>query len=68
MNATLAVWQLDVDPNDPATHPTTVFSVNNTWTLVSNSIELTAGFFDLRVEFYLNTVGTALDIDCVFVN
>jgi hypothetical protein len=68
MTATLAVWQLGVDPADPATHPTTSFAVNNTWTLVSNSIGMIVGSFDLRVEFYLETVGTSLDIDCVFVN
>ena len=27
-----------------------------------------AGSFDLRIEFYLDTVGASLDIDCVFVN
>jgi hypothetical protein len=68
MNATLTIWQLGVDPNDPANRPSTAFAVNNTWTLISNSISLTAGSFDLRVEFYLGTLGTALDIDCVFVN
>jgi hypothetical protein len=68
MTSTLTIWQLGVDPADPANHPGTTFAVNNTWTLVSNAIDLTAGSFDLRVEFYLNMVGTALDIDCVFVN
>ena len=57
-----------VDPADPATHPTTAFEVNNTWTLVANSISIIAGSYDLRVEFYLNTLATSLDIDCVFVN
>jgi hypothetical protein len=68
MSATLTVWQLGVDPTDPATHPNTSFAVNNTWTLVSNSIAMIPGSFDLRVEFYLESVGTALDIDCVLVN
>jgi hypothetical protein len=68
MRATLTVWQLNVNPNDPATHPGTSFAVNNTWTLVSNSISMISGSFDLRVEFYLNSLGTALDIDSVFVN
>jgi hypothetical protein len=68
MSATLTVWQLNVDPSNPANHPNTSFSVNNTWTLVSNAIDLTSGSFALRVEFYLDTVGTSLDIDCVFVN
>ena len=68
MNATLTVWQLGVDPTDPANHPDTAFAVNNTWTLISNSIDMIAGPFDLRIEFYLDTVGTSLDIDCVFVN
>jgi hypothetical protein len=68
MNAQLTIWQLGVDPNNPANHPSTVFAVNNTWTLVCNSIDLTGGSFDIRVEFYLGTLGTALDIDCVFVN
>jgi hypothetical protein len=53
MTATLTVWQLGVDPADPATHPNTSFAVNNTWTLISNSISMIAGSFDLRVEFYL---------------
>jgi hypothetical protein len=57
-----------VDPANPANHPSTAFKVNNTWTLISNSIDLTAGSYDLRIEFYLDTVGTSLDIDCVFVN
>jgi hypothetical protein len=68
MSATLTVWQLGVDPANPANHPSTAFKVNNTWTLISNSIDLTAGSYDLRIEFYLDTVGTSLDIDCVFVN
>jgi hypothetical protein len=68
MIATLAVWQLGVDPADPATHPTTDIRVGNTWTLVANSINMAAGSFDLRVEFYLGTLETSLDIDCVFVN
>jgi hypothetical protein len=57
-----------VDPANPANHPNTAFKVNNTWTLISNSIDLTGGSYDLRIEFYLDTVGTSLDIDCVFVN
>ena len=68
MNATLTVWQLGVDPSNPANHPNTAFSVNNTWTLISNSIDMIGGSYDLRIEFYLDTVGTSLDIDCVFVN
>lgn len=68
MSASLAVWQLGVDPTDPATHPTTAFEVNNTWTLVANSISVVAGSYDVRVEFYLGTLATSLDIDCVFVN
>ena len=68
MSATLTVWQLGVDPNDPANHPGTSFAVNNTWTLVSNSISMISGSFDLRVEFYLGSLGTSLDIDSVFVN
>lgn len=64
----LTVWQLKVDPSDPANHPSTGFSVNNTWTLVANAIDLAPGSYDLRVEFHLDTVGTSLDIDCVFVN
>ena len=68
MNATLTVWQLGVDPTNPANHPDTAFSVNNTWTLVSSSIDMIAGSSDLRIEFYLETVGTSLDIDGVFVN
>ena len=68
MNGSLTVWHLGVDPSDPANRPSTLFSVNNTWTLVSNAIEMVSGPYDLRVEFYLNTVGTSLDVDCVFVN
>ena len=68
MNAALTIWQLNVDPANPANHPTTTFKVNNTWTLISNAIDLTGGSFDIRIEFYLNTVGTSLDIDCVFAN
>jgi hypothetical protein len=68
MDAALTVWQLGVDPSNPANHPNTAFSVNNTWTLISNSIDMIGGSYDLRIEFYLDTVGTSLDIDCVFVN
>lgn len=68
MSGALTVWQLKVDPNDPANHPNTGFSVNNTWTLIANAIDLAPGSYDLRLEFYLETVGTSLDIDCVFAN
>jgi|SRR5690242_12416225 len=68
MNAALTIWQLGVDPADPANHPSSTFKVNNTWTLVTNAIDLTTGSFDIRIEFYLNTLDTALDIDCVFAN
>jgi hypothetical protein len=68
VSGSLTVWQLKVDPSDPANHPSIGFSVNNTWTLVADAIDLASGSYDLRVEFYLDTVGTSLDIDCVFVN
>jgi hypothetical protein len=68
MNGSLTVWHLGKDPSNPANHPNTLFAVNNTWTLVSNAIEMVSGPYDLRVEFYLNTMGTSLDVDCVFVN
>jgi hypothetical protein len=68
MSGTLTVWQLGADPAVPANHPNSPFAVNSTWTLVPNSISLIAGSFDVRVEFYLGRTGTALDVDCVFVN
>src|SRR4029453_8161589 len=68
VSGSLTVWQLEVDPSEPGNPPSTGFSVNNTWTLVANAIDLAPGSYDLRVEFYLDTVGTSLDIDCVFVN
>jgi len=68
VSGTLAVWQLGVDTADPANHPATTFTVTSTWTQIPNSLSLTTGSFAIRVEFYLDTVGVGLDIDCVLVN
>jgi hypothetical protein len=68
VSGTLTIWQLNVDPANPANHPNTEFTVNTTWTLIAGSIDMLSTSYSMRVEFYLQSITNALDIDCVFVN
>jgi hypothetical protein len=67
VSGALTIWELFLPNNN--NHPNFNFSVGSDWTQISLSSRLLGGVSPrrARVEFYVGTTNTDLDIDCVSV-